>query len=194
MAANSLYPGFARINYTISSRRHRMTLPVKPFIGVGGGWWVEQKGVPTGTTFDTAINLVAAALVPIFHNATAVLVDAELWTLDAPDADPQWRETIPLNDAGGNGAAATAYAQTVVSLRSDQGGIFRIYLMEPSHSVNTIGQPSTYSAHAGVAGLVTLLTGSTSPVCARDGGWLIAGLRSMSKTNDALRKKYVVNA
>jgi hypothetical protein len=63
--------------------------------------------------------------------------------------------------------------------------------METSESVNIEAFPPFSGADLALA---NYLTGGTSVVCARDGGFLVVPIRLLTKTNDQLRKKYQLDA
>lgn len=82
-------------------------------------------------------------------------------------------------------------SQTVITFRTYNGGIFKLYLME---AVATVNQVISAPFPAGATkNLSDHLIGTSSAVCGRDNGFPLAPLRSLGKTNDALRKKLLLN-
>jgi hypothetical protein len=191
MARNSLYPGFVKVYYQSAGHPHVMTLPCKPFLGIDGRWWLEQKQGGAGDSFENLVTPFVTALKPSLHTASSIL-SAELYSMATPTSEPQWRESVSINTAGTNATAATPYAQQTITFRSANGGIFRLVIMEGG-GITVNGE--AFPPFAGNTGTIaTYLMGNSSWICARDGGWLIAGVRSLTKTNDALRKKYLLDA
>lgn len=189
MTDSSLYPGFAKIHYNSGGHAHVQILPLLPYQGVGGAWFVQYKSSSIGDTFANAMAAWAAVL-KLFIVTTGSIVDAELWTLASVGADPIYRETVALNIAGTNAAASLARGQWALTLRTQLGGLLRIYIMEASVAIDTIYPPP----FAGIiASIVNLLIGANGMVVGRDGSFPVVGIRAVSKENDALRKKYLLN-
>lgn len=182
---HSLYPGFVKLYYTVGTFEHTQTIPAKPFLSVGGTWYVEAKGDATGILWTTALTAYITAIKPMF-STTTTFTYAELWTMDAVDADPLWRETSLLAVVGTSASAFVTAEQVVFSGRSTAGGTMKLYLMEATPTANQKLKP-TYAAP--FAAVDTYLRGSTSWLAARDGGWWGAVPQITTKTNDKLRKQ-----
>jgi hypothetical protein len=193
VAQNSLYPGFVKLKYQSNGHDHQMILPVKPFQDFTGNWTLEEKGVPAGEAFENAMEDLSTALKPLFPTSATILF-AELWTMDSPTADPQYRTTRELNDAGTGSGAAVANSQAVITFRTTNGGIARIYIMEGRNAVNVEAYPPTFTGLTDFVAFSAYATGSGSPIYGRDGGELLTPIRALSKTNDALRKKFILDS
>ena len=124
MADNSLYPGFVKLFYTAATREHVATLPCKPFEVVGGGWAVERYPAPAQSSWTAAVDAYVTVLRP-FIQTTGSFDRAELWTLDAPEGDPLFREAHDINLAGTGGAPVAPYTQQVATFRTRSGGMKR---------------------------------------------------------------------
>ena len=198
MAKNSLYPGFIRLEYISNGHPHVQTLPCKPFISIGSTWFVEKKADPLGGLWTTSVQALVDLYKPLF-STTTTFTTASLWTMAAPDADPQFQEEFAINQAATETTVPVPNSQISVCFRTSAGGLARLYLMEVRGTLNTVALPPGYGAFGGslatsFAAIVNFLKGTNSFVVGRDGGWLVAGLRAFHKTNDALRKKFLLDA
>lgn len=196
---NSLYPGFVRIEYVAGGHPHTQTLPVKPFQVVGGGWGLEKPIAPAQyASWSDGITAWVTIVRTLFHTSTN-FVTASLWTLAAPESDPQFRDEVSLGIAGMSSSTTSANSQLSVGFRTDAGGILKLMFMESAVTVNQVGVPAAYTGLAapGAASMVAIaafLKGNENCFYGRDGGRPIASLRAFTKTNDALRKKFVLDA
>lgn len=192
MAKNSLFPGFIRLFYNTNGHQHTMTIPVKPFFsGVTNEWYLEQKGAPLGIAWKTILDTYANILKG-FISTTGDITRADLYTMSAPDAEPLFVDTEDISLAGTGTPAPLAYGQLTIAFRSANGGTYRLQIMEPSATSANVEQFPPFTG--GNLALTNWMTGSTSFIVARDGGFLVAPIRMLSKTNDHLRKKYLLDA
>jgi hypothetical protein len=185
MSHNSLYPGFTKIFYTVLTKEHVQTLPCKPFVAIGGANSVETKGDPLGTPWVTAVAAWLAVFKTLF-SASVTFTYAELWTLAAPEADPEFKETLLTAVVGTNATGSVAMSQTCISGRTSGGGVAKVYGMETSLTVNTKLKPTYVSP---ILAVVSYLTGSTSWIVGRNGGFWLAAPQVTVKTNDTLRRQ-----
>lgn len=192
MVVNSLYPGFVKFLYNANSHPHVHVLPVAldTWSSAGGTpdlYNLSTKGgssVDFGTFVDAYLTLVKA----LFNTGSEFSV-AELWGYTDPDSDPTFLSAYAAAVNGTSATAASPYTQLTLTFRSAAGGVSRITLME---GVTTPNQVNAFPWTGGYDALADYLMGSTSPVIARDGGFLISGIRWAAKTNDALRRKYLL--
>lgn len=189
MAINSLYPGFWKIFYTSGGHQHVMTVPVKP-VEVGGVWLHEDKNGNQTASLTVAATAFITAIKTQLHT-TGNFDYVELWTMASPSADAVFREAVNLNIAGTSATTTLQWGQAVYVFRTVAGGLYRLYLMEPGDTNNIYGHAPWAG---GNAALETALTGINSYVAARDGSYLASLASKVTKTNDALRKKYLLNA
>lgn len=191
MAVNSLHPGFVKIFYTSNGHPHEQVLPCNPSFDTSGGQWLVATRAGGSITWTSAVD----AYVPFLQNFldTASTVNyAELWTEDYPTPNRLFRGAHPIGEAGVSVIAAFPYGQVVTTFRSQNGGLYRNYILEMgSTQVNDEFTPPFTGAPA-VQNLATFLTGTSGWVLARDGGYPLAAIRALRKTNDALRKKYAL--
>lgn len=186
MTPNSLYPGFVKLHQEAPLSEHVYTLPVKPFIGVGGVYYLEEGGNPVGRLWTASLADLIAAIKPFFHS-TVTFTFAELWTIDTPASLPQYRETVQLAVAGTNGTTPVPASQTTISYRTSAGGNGKLVMLDTSVTVNQKFRPPFTGIYATA---VTYLLGSSSCLFGRDGGRPISVPKILTKTNDVLRRKY----
>lgn len=193
MARNSLYPGFVRVQYTSVGHVHYQTLPVKPYTGIGGAWWLTTPGTPGNDDVWTVKVEQYVVFMKAMFPTSATITKAELWTLDAPTSDPVFRESYDIGVPGTNGATTYPNVQVVLTTRTDVGGILRMYWMEGVANANVETFPPAFTGLSYLNAFNVWLTGANNFICGRDGGWPIAAIRALSKTNDALRKSFVLS-
>jgi len=190
MARHSLYPGFIRLFYTSNAHAHVQVLPVNP--SLSGSVWIVQKVLGGSyTDWTEAVDAWAVVLKGVLN--TADTIDrAELYTMSAPDADPLFRAVYNVGVSGTAVTATVAYEQMVWTLRTDNGGLLKIYVMEGVFPLN-------YRHPYGSAGSTALaiwdfIMSGAGFIFGRDLGVPIAPIFVTTKLNDQLRKKYVLNA
>lgn len=196
MAINSLSPCFCKIFYTTGTRQHVMTIPLRA-VDVAT-WTPGDSAEDTELTTKSGVAVTFAAFCDEFaDNAKALLntadgfTIAELYRQPTPEDDPTFITVYELGVAGTNAAARTPYGQYVMSFRTSNGGIYKIYVMECSAVPN---QRDAYP-FSGVTNIAfaTYFTSNQCPIVGRDGGNIISPLRYTTKTNDALRKKQLLD-
>jgi len=192
MAIHTLYPGFIRIFYVSGGHTHKMLLPVLP-VASGLTWKLTAKVSPAND-WDPWTLAVSAYILKIkpFFPATTSFTAAELWTLAASDADPIFREVFSIAVVGTGAGSAVAFAQDVVTWRTAIGGLLRTYFMEDASPVNLVQNPP-YPAGI-LLDLFNFMTGVTAFIVGRDGGMPIGSTRRVTKLNDKLRKKFLLEA
>lgn len=182
---NSLYPGFVKLFYSVGTKEHTSILPCKPFLNALSAWWVENKGGGGGGLWTAAVDSYLA-VIKAFYHSSASWTNAELWTLASAESDPIYREGYMPGVAGTAATSPTPMAQLVVSGRTQEGGVAKLYLMEPSLVVNQKLKPPYATTYAALA---TYMLGSTSWIVGRNGGFWIAVPQQTTKTNDTLRRQ-----
>lgn len=190
MAQNSLYPAFTKIMYGAAGSPHTMVLPMipdgVPSIGLDPMVTTRTTSVLWSTYVTTFLNLLK-----VFYNAATDFSVAEFYIMEDPEANPQFCYGSNPAISGTNAGANTSMSQTVVTFRTYAGGIFKLYLME---AVATVNQVVTAPFPAGATkNLSDHIVGTQCAIVGRDGGFALAPLRSIGKTNDALRKKLLLN-
>lgn len=189
MTIHDISPGFIIVFYSSNGHSHKHIIPIKNPIDTGGGEYSVDTKAASGVDVDTAMGLWATAVKPLLFTGSTLLY-WELWTKASPTADPIFRETGDLSVVGTNGAAAIAMSQFVASYRTALGGTGKFTLMETAMPLNVVTKPTYTGAFLT---LYTYLTGSGSIYAGRDEGYPVSIPKMITKINDALRKKYLLN-
>lgn len=186
MTPNSLYPGFIKLHHEAPKAEHIYTLPVKPFLSVGGDYWLEEKAVVGGENWVAALTRYITAIKPLIVT-TQTFTYAELWTMATPTADPIYQDTATLNIAGTGGASMVEASQITFSFRTSEGGNGKVVMLDQVLAVNAKYRAPYTSV---VGAVVTYLLSSQCCIFGRDGGYPVAVVKALTKTNDVLRRKY----
>lgn len=190
MATNSLAPGFIKVFYESSLAPHVMTFGIRaPGYNAGTGQWeVKQKNetvVYWVTGLTTLINLVKA-VVP----ATVTFQYAELWTQADENTAPVFVDTAQLTIVGTHASAVQPASQMVWSYRTGAGGTGKLTVLDQSAASPNVRFLGPNYGHALYKAVADHLVGTTSIVVGRDGDAPITVTKVITKTNDALRKRY----
>ena len=189
MSSYSLYPGFVKIRYTGNGHVHYQTLPVRPYQAVGGDWLLVQKSDVIGEEWTSWVDTYAALYKTFLNTADEVQV-AHLWSFPDEDSDPVFIAEYALALAGTNAGAAVPYGQLVFTMRTQAGGLQRLFIMEGYYPANQKGYPPF---PAGIPKNYTdFCVGNDSAIVGRDGEFLSSIVSYTSKYNDALRKKFLL--
>lgn len=189
MTVHDLSPGFIIVFYNSNGHSHKHVIPISNPIDTGGGEYTVASKSGGAIDVDTAMAAWATACKPLFA-AGSTLLYWELWTKAGVSGDPVFRETGDLSVVGTNGGAAVALSQVVASYRTSLGGIGKVEFLETAQAVNVVTKP----VYAGGFGTwATYILGAGSIYAGRDEGFPVSIPKIVTKTNDALRKKYVLN-
>lgn len=186
---DGLTPSFIKLHYESTLGPHVMTIPVNL---VAGG--------PPGGTFElftkdnsqinwiTGLTAYVTVLKANFHSTTTFQF-AELYSQGGIAVQPVFLDSTVVSVPGTAVGATVAASQAVFSIRSDLGGKAFVYMMDATHGPNLKHKAPTYGA-ANLLGVVNYLIGSSSIFLCRDNGYPVAVTKVLTKTNDALRKRY----
>lgn len=189
MANNSLYPGFVRYEYYRDTTRHVQILPVIPVLDAGT--WKLTKNDATLTSWTILIDSYNAVVRPLM-GANFTIVSAQLWTLASVTADPIFVAEYGLGLAGTGGGTGTQDGQIVWTYRTAPGGLLRHYLMEIAHVATNAKYRAPNFMNAASLALVNFMIGTSGFVRGRDGGQLVVCITQITKTNDALRSRRLI--
>lgn len=193
MANNSLAPGFVRFKYTANTHQHVMTFGINLVNADNPEEVLVLNKFGTETDLNSWLTGAFVSALEPFYAAVDSFDEAEVWSKPTPDSDPVFKALIPIAAVGSaSSPPATVALQGVLTLRAALGGIGKVYLMECRAALN-VHDPRPF-ADSRVSGLGTTLTGSASCWYARDNSYPVLALTWNTKTNDALRKKYILNA
>lgn len=191
MAQNSRSPGYVVIHYTSNGHSHDFTFCIKPDVIEQGSATTVYTKFGTTTGLSDALTEDFVPLLADLFPATATFHEAEVFSQPTPEDEPLFIEVIPLAIVGTSGSATVALGQFVMTLRTEAGGVAKLYLMESVMAVN-VKDPAPFS-NGDVAALGAYLVSAASVFYCRDESYPILALNTTTKTNDALRKKYVLN-
>lgn len=185
MTEHGLEPGFVKVRYDDTHRRHFATLQVKPSGSVAVG--VEPTFV-TKSGGTVSMSAAIAAWVAVFKlnfAAATSIVSADFWSKPTAGDDPIWVFTVDVGVAGTGGGTETFTRQLNRTFRTLGGHILKNVAEGISSAIpnDFIGPIPNDDAVA-----VYLLSGA-SWILGRDDAFPAASLNYMTKTNDALRKK-----
>lgn len=191
MALNTLAPGFIVLNYIGASNiPHKMTFGILPADLDASPPTIKQKDntvISVVTGMNSLINILKVLVA-----ATTTFTDFDVWSKPNPEDDPVWKYNGSLNVVGTGAGSAVANSQLLASYRSGAGGVGKVMVMEGNQAVNQVFKPPSYTNSAN-SGLAAYLIGTGSIIYARDNAFPVAVPRMFTKTNDALRKKTVLN-
>ena len=191
MTSYDLSPAFFKLYYTSNGRPHLATLPAQPsgtpVVGSAGSV-INNQDNPLGII--TAIADYVTAVKTLFP-ATATFTGWEFYS-KAIDEEPVFIYGDDLNVVGTNVSAVNPDNQAVLTWRTSLGNVAKSYFMETSVA-DDARIPLRASAAAPWGAIFTYMTGNTGWVRGRDNGKLISGIWVTTKTNDALRKRRILN-
>lgn len=191
MTVHSLYPGFVKMFYTGNAHQHTQIIPANiQFSTLLDRWEIEQNS-GTFLTFPDAMDVYTDVFADHLAGADGIGY-AELYSVASEGADPLYVEGISLSVSGHISTGAVPYSQGVIPFRTAAGGLYRFYAMEGGKAVGIVDRLPVGDAVA--AATIGFLTGDDGWTRGRDGAKLVAATSYLTKTNDALRKRYALNA
>lgn len=199
MAQNSLYPGFVRISYTVAGRPHKQIIPVLPEESYDVGTapadimftgWLGDAFIPFSDAMDSYDDILDDGL----NSTDASITLAEYFQLATPESAPEWVAVYEIGHAGANATATVPYSQKTTSFKSSAGGYFKHVVLDQTAALN-VEDAYPFAAGSTQLALWNYLQSTAGHwVRARDGGRIVSGINSVTKTNDALRNKYLLNS
>lgn len=197
MAVHELYPGFIKFYYVVSSRTHQQILPIVPDDDYPPGtpsdeifFTTRAAAVVMDAWLDDYAELFAASLNNSSGNATTI---AEFWKIPELGGDPVFVQAYETAKAGTSSVATVVSSQATMSFRTSLGGIYKWVQLDQVISVN-LRDDTPLSASTARLSMANFLKADASPVVGRDGGYLISPIRFVTKTNDRLRKKNLLDS
>lgn len=197
MAANFPGPYEVRLLYTASvssvvlNHRQRLSCAVAgddPTVGT------IFDNIDVGRRVGGAISLKAAVdayvdLMKVFYAGSGAtnIVSAELWKYATESFDASFVSSYAIGVAGTSGSGVQAANQSIVTMRTTNGGIFKLSYMESVISF-AVTDPGTIS-NAGLEAMVADIEAGNQPWIARDNGYPIVRIAHYPGQNEALFKK-----
>ena len=178
MTLNFPGPYQLRIFYTVSlsslvlEHMQSLNIALSPDPTPGDDFSTMQPVYPVGTTFtdledmlDTYIADMAACL----GSASASINRVELWKYDPGTFDASFVGAKAYSQAGTSGSAGQAAAQSIVTMRTTLGGVFKYVIME-SVIIPAVTDPGVI-ALAALEAIIASIESGEYPFLGRDGGW-----------------------
>jgi hypothetical protein len=188
MAINCLAPGYIKLFYSSNAHDHVQTLPVKP-ASVAADFHVLTKD-NTNITIDAAIADFYVVWAPFFFTDDALTGFEQYTQADCASA-PVFRGAGTLTGfPGTSGGGATPWAQADFTFKSQGGGKGIFKLLEPNVAVDVKQALNTFTGDR-VADMRDWLISNAAWITARDNTYLSRPINYVTKTNDALRRKFL---
>jgi hypothetical protein len=188
MTVFTLYPGFVKIYYSSAFSEHTQVLPVDPTFS-DPDWVLDRPGSSTSQEWGAAVDAWIALLVPVY-NADVTFNYAELWTIASEGADPVFKAAHQIDEAGTAGGATVKASMATVSFRTEGGHNGKIVLVDQTRPVNDKLLSPAFGNVTAYQNIAAFLVGDNDFIKGRDGFFPVSVPRILTKTNDALRKKY----
>lgn len=199
MAQNSLFPGFVKVHYSVAGRPHKQIIPVMVDETYTPG---EDPDVVSFHTWSVGVYISFAAAMDSYddilddglNSTDASIVLAEFYQMASPTSDPEFVCVYEIGHAGANATATVPYSQKTTTFRTSNGGYYKHVVMDQTAAVNV---EDAFPFAAGNTQLTLWNYLQSAPgqwVRGRDGGRIVSGINSVTKTNDALRNKYLLNS
>ena len=189
---DGLVPSYIKLYYESTLAPHVMTIPVNLVApGLPGGTFELFQKDNTQVNWVTGLTAYVTVLKAMVHSSITFQY-ADLFSRPTEDDSPVFQDTTVLGIAGTNATSPVPASQTVWSMRSDLGGKGFVYLMDTGQAANLKLKAPTYGSAATLA-VVNYLIGNTSIVLLRDNGYPAVVTKVLTKTNDALRRRYRLN-
>lgn len=189
---DGLAPSFVKIYYESIHGPHTQTVPVNLVSGgMPGGTFELYAKDNSQINWVTGITALVNAMKANFHSSV-VFQYAELYSKGGTAVAPVFLDTTVLSIAGTHATASNAAGQMVFSIRSDLGGKGFLYLMDHSGGLNQKLKAPAYGG-ATILAVVTYLLSASNIVLCRDNGYPVVVTKVLTKTNDALRRRYRIS-
>jgi hypothetical protein len=198
MVANFPGPMELRINYSVTistiSVPHTQRLNLKDFSGSNPSPGTPFSSINTADVNGTSVNLQTlvdewiAILQGLYAN-TCTWSDAELWGYNEGTNDAYFISAYTLGLSGTAGGSNLAAAQSMITFRTQEGGILRVNLME---NMLASTQPIPYaSMTAAEKALVDFIVDSSGRRCflGRDTSYPFSVIKWFPGQNEALARK-----
>ncbi len=188
MASNCLAPGYVKIFYSSNGHSHTQTLPVKPASVVSNFHLLTKDG--TNVAIADALEAYYAVWAGFF--ATGDTMDGfEQYTQANCASAPVFQGAGTLTGfIGASGSADVQWGQADFTFKSAGGGRGLLKLLETPLPVDTKSALNSYVSGT-IRDFVDYLIGDSSWILARDNTYLSRPINLVTKTNDALRKKFL---
>lgn len=141
----------------------------------------------SGLVYNAAsfVDALIALVRPAYHTGSN-FSHAELWKYQTGTYNADFQSSYTIGLAGTSATATNQWVVSIVTFRSQNGGSARLHMVQPVYSVNIT---DTYPfATASINDIADFITGLSSPVIARDGGYLFSALHWLVGQNERMFK------
>jgi hypothetical protein len=135
MAINYPGPYQIRVHYVVATFDHVLALnvniPVAPDLGENFLTIAPiTRGGSTAASLKVKVDELIGLLRPLYALDDSAFALADLWAYEPNSFDASFVSTYDIALAGSAGGSATAAAQEIFTFRTQEGGIFKLVLME----------------------------------------------------------------
>jgi hypothetical protein len=191
MAENFPGPYEVRLFYTVNVLAHEQRLNVRmdgdPVPGDGFDGMSSLRRDDTPFLLSDEVDDWITLLQPLFSAAVTTFDYAELWKYVPNSYEATYVATYDISLPGTSGTGSFSAGQCIYVMRTAEGGIMKVSLLE---AIRSQGNPLPYATlTAGEKALVDAVVGGTVPWLARDTSYPIAFKAMFPGQNEAVFKK-----
>jgi hypothetical protein len=197
MATNFPGPYEIRLLYSVSitsvvlNHRQRLSCAIAgddPTVGTPFSSINVGRRAGGAIALDDAVDAYVALMKAFYPGSGAsTIVSAELWKYQTETFQADFVSAYDIGVPGTSGSGPQSAAQSIVTMRTTNGGIFKLSYME-SVIPFAVTDPGTFT-NAGLEALVADIEAGNQPWLARDNGYPIVRIAHYPGQNEALFKK-----
>ena len=198
MAAYDVGPLYAKVHYNVGSHSHVMTVPLwcgsgfttPPEVGSDPMILSNDSGE---TTSQAVLNALVQALKHLLYSDSG-FTTYDLFYKASIHTAPIWLFSGDFASAVGVATGTPKIAsQLTITFRTSAGHHYRLQIMESEVGVDSVVGASDLIATSPWAAITTAVCGDASAIVGRDGSRVVAPLRLVTKTNDRLRRRFLIS-
>lgn len=197
MALNFPGPYEIRIKYTVTAsaialnHTQRLSCAVSgddPTVGTPFSGITVGRRTGGAVALNTAIDAYVA-LMKVFYagSGASTIVSAELWKYISGTFDASFVSSYTINVNGTSGSGVQIANQSIVTMRTTNGGVFKLSYMETVIPFAVIDAGTI--TNAGLEAMVADIEAGNQPWLGRDDGFPISRIAHYPGQNEALFKK-----
>lgn len=196
MALNYPGPYQLRIFYstTVSSivlqHVQSLNINVDPAPDPGDAFSTIQPVYPGAAAYTDLADMVddyVLDMKAMYSSAGSTIERAELWRYETESFDAEFVSAYTLGIAGTSGGTTSSASQSITTIRTTNGGVFRLVFME-SIIIPGVTDPGTIS-NSNLNNIVGKIESGELPFLGRDNGWPFARIAHYPGQNEALWKR-----
>lgn len=190
---HDLCPGFVKIHYARPACSHTQVIGVN-YDGIptpGSDPTLVCKNATT-VLGSTGVAAYVAQAKKLF-NAEMVFSSWEFWYKATSDSEPTWiHDGVFVGTTGTFGGGTNVAGEGILTFRTADHGLLRLYFMETGFGANEKKLPTTFGGATQIQDVYNYCIGATTWLYGRDNSYPINATAWVSKVNDILRKKLLV--